>query len=122
MWGSDMRFDNRDAALSYAKENGLGFPRRAGTHTALNRKVQGSAADIMKEAMVTCWDSGVFNTLTPLITVHDEMDVSVPDNKEGAEAFDEMCHIMESVGADKYGLEVPLIVDASKGNNWSEAK
>ena len=122
MWGSDTKFDTRDAAVAYAKERGLGFPRRAGTHTALNRKVQGSAADIMKEAMVVCWEAGVFDTLTPLITVHDEMDVSVPRTKEGAEAFDEMCATMERVGFDKYDLPVPLKVDASTGNNWAEAK
>jgi DNA polymerase I-like protein with 3'-5' exonuclease and polymerase domains len=122
MWGSDTKFSNREEAVAYAKENGLGFPRRAATHTALNRKVQGSAADIMKEAMVVCWEAGVFDVLTPLITVHDEMDVSVPNNKVGAEAFDEMCNVMERVGFDKYDLPVPLLVDANKGNNWAEAK
>jgi len=122
VWGSNTKFPSREEAMAYAKDNGGGYPKRAGTHTALNRKVQGSAADIMKEAMVVCWEAGVFNVLTPLITVHDEMDVSTPKTKEGSEAFTEMCNIMENVATDRYDLPVPLKVDANKGNNWAEAK
>lgn len=122
IYGADVKFATKEEAFAYARENGTRFPRRANTHTALNRKVQGSAADVMKEAMVACFESGVFDVLTPLITVHDEMDVSVPDSPSGREAFTEMCNIMERIGTEKYGLEVPLKVDSSLGNNWSEAK
>lgn len=95
-----------------------GRPRRAFTHKALNALLQGSAADLMKKAMVEMWDSGIFNTLVPHLTVHDEFNSSVPDTKEGREAFDEMRNIMETT----LKLEIPVRADGSLGSNWDEAK
>ena len=94
---------------------------RAKTYTALNALLQGSAADIMKRSMVDIWKSGVCDVLgAPLLTVHDELNWSVPDTKEGREAFDESVRIMESVYSDR--IKIPLKVDAKLGANWSEVK
>lgn len=82
-----------------------------------NRLIQGSAADIMKKAMVDCWEAGIYNTLIPHITVHDEMDVSIPRTKEGQEAWEEQQRLMENA----VQLSVPLRVDCHKGANWAEA-
>ena len=92
--------------------------RRAFTHAALNARIQGSAADIMKRAMVEVKRSGVYAELgAPHLTVHDELDVSVPDTRVGREAFREMHHIMETcVGS----LNVPLKVDWGLGPNWGD--
>ena len=93
--------------------------RRAFTHAALNYRIQGSAADIMKKAMVDIWESGVCDVLgVPQLTVHDELDGSVPMTTEGAAAFAEIGHLMRNVLA----LYVPLLVDGGTGNNWREAK
>ena len=94
--------------------------RRAFTHAALNSLLQGSAADLMKKAMVEMWEAGLFNDglLVPHLTVHDEFNSSVPDTKEGTEAFNEMRHIMETT----LKLDVPVLADGTMGGNWDEAK
>ena len=72
----------------------------------------------MKKAMVDMWDSGVLDVLTPHLTVHDEMDVSIPSTDEGKEAWLELQNIMRTA----LDLHVPILVDANTGSNWSEAK
>jgi DNA polymerase I-like protein with 3'-5' exonuclease and polymerase domains len=93
--------------------------KRAFTHKALNARIQGSAADIMKKAMIDIYQSGVCDTLgVPSLTVHDELVGSVPRTKEGQEALKELSNIMEST----VKLSVPLIVDCNVGANWKECK
>ena len=106
-----------------ARASGEKVPRsgvvRARTHKSLNALLQGSAADIMKLAMVDVWESGVCDVLgAPLLTVHDELDFSVPRSAEGHEALREAKRLME----DCYKLGVPLICDAELGPNWAEVK
>ena len=91
--------------------------RRAGTHKALNRLIQGSAADIYKASLSKCLDSGIFDVLSLLLMVHDENDVSVPRTAEGKQAFAEMVNIMETC----VSLSLPLKVDAKIASNWGEA-
>jgi DNA polymerase I-like protein with 3'-5' exonuclease and polymerase domains len=93
--------------------------KRAFTHKALNALVQGSAADIMKKAMLDIWESGVIDVLgVPQLTVHDELVGSSPQNKKGQEAIKEMISIMENC----VSLCVPLRVEGGRGPNWSAAK
>ncbi len=101
-----------------SKHNVRGAPRRAFTHKALNALLQGSAADLMKKAMVEMMDAGLFNVLVPHLTVHDEFNSSVPDTQEGRDAFDEMRRIMETT----LKLDIPILADGSLGHNWDEAK
>ena len=84
--------------------------RRAFTYKALNRLIQGSAADMTKKAMVELYKEGI----TPHIQVHDELDISVVDNLEAAKIKD----IMENA----VDLEVPNKVDYESGPNWGEIK
>ena len=84
-------------------------------HAALNARIQGSAADIMKDAMVKVWESGVCDVIgAPHLTVHDELDLSSPDTKAGHEAVAEVKHIMEHTAR----LSLPLKVDAQSGGSW----
>jgi DNA polymerase-1 len=84
-------------------------------HAALNARIQGSAADIMKDAMVKVWESGVCDVIgAPHLTVHDELDLSSPDTKAGHEAVAEVKHIMEHTAK----LSLPLKVDAQLGGSW----
>ena len=83
-----------------------------------NRLVQGSAADLMKKAMWEIYRAGIFDILTLHLTVHDELDVSVPKTKEGVDAFFEMKRIMETC----ISLKVPIVADAELGNNWADVK
>jgi DNA polymerase-1 len=96
------------------------FPgsQRAFLHKALNARIQGGAADIMKLAMVRIYKCGVLAvTGVPHMTVHDELDLSIPRTKAGKEALQEVRRQMEEVVAHS----VPLKVDVGVGKNWGVA-
>ena len=97
---------NHEDALA---EHGPGI-RRAFTYKALNRLIQGSAADMTKKAMVDLYKEGI----TPHIQVHDELDISI----ESADHADKIKQIMEGAVA----LEVPNKVDYESGANWGDIK
>lgn len=86
-------------------------------HSMFNRLIQGSAADVMKKAIVDADKKGLFETLILHLTVHDELDVSKPRTKEGDEALEELKKTME----DAVKFDVPIIVDCHTGANWAEA-
>jgi len=88
--------------------------QRAYTYRALNAIIQGSAADLIKKAMVDIWEAGLCGILIPHLTVHDELISSVPKTKEGKEAFKEMIHIMETT----IKFKVPIIIDHALVENW----
>lgn len=90
----------------------------AHTHKAINRKLQGSAADIIKKGMVQCWKEGVYRVIgVPKLQVHDETDHSVKDDsKEQREAYAYMRHVLETA----IPLRVPVLVESGRGLNWGE--
>ena len=90
-------------------EHGPGI-KRAFTYKALNKLIQGSAADMTKKAMIDLHKEGVI----PHIQVHDELDISVVDHTH-AEHIKEM---MEQAVT----LEVPNKVDYESGPNWGTIK
>lgn len=105
----------REAALEAGEKPPLRGIKRAHTHKALNALLQGGAADVMKTAMVKIWESGICDVLgAPLLTVHDELDWSVPNTKEGREALAESKHIMENC----VDLKIPLRVEQEDGETW----
>ena len=82
----------------------------------LNKLIQGSAADILKFALLAAWDAGVFDVLKMHLTVHDENVVSVPFNKIGTEACVELKRIMDMSFHDI--LKVPMKAACELGPNW----
>jgi DNA polymerase I-like protein with 3'-5' exonuclease and polymerase domains len=87
------------------------------TYAALNRVLQGSAADMMKKAMVDIHESGVTEVLgSMLITVHDELNASMPDTPVGLEAMHEVQRMMQNA----IGLRVPVLSELKIANNWGE--
>jgi DNA polymerase I len=92
--------------------------REAAERTALNTPLQGSAADIIKIAMVRIHQAlpAEFPQVKMLLQVHDELVFEAPEKQAGA--FKPWAQRMMS-GA--YKLDVPLKVDAGVGDNWSEA-
>jgi len=84
--------------------------RRAFTYKALNKLIQGSAADQTKKAMADCYREG----LLPMLTVHDELCFSVTDQEQS----DKIKEIMENGLNDI--LKVPSKVDDVLVNNWGE--
>lgn len=91
-----------------------GFAER----NAINAPIQGTAADIIKIAMVRIYDrfrrEGVRSKM--LLQVHDELNFSVyPDEKERVERI-----VLEEM-QNAYPLDVPLVADCGWGANWLEA-
>ena len=95
-----------DAALL---EHGPGI-RRAYTYKALNKLIQGSAADMTKKAMIELYKEGII----PHIQVHDELDISIKDPAHA----NKIKEIMENA----VKLEVPNKVDYESGPNWGNIK
>ena len=89
---------------------GMNKIKRAWTYKALNRLIQGSAADQTKMAMVKLYREGFL----PLIQVHDELDMSFSSEEEKKKIIEIMEHALE--------LRVPSKVDAEIGPSWGEAK
>ena len=82
------------------------------------RLIQGGAADLMKKSMLNCYNAGVFDVLHPHMTLHDELDSSLPRTKQGLEAAKEMVNIMETC----LEISVPIKVDFATGPNWADIK
>ena len=91
------------------QEYGAGI-KRAYTYKALNKLIQGSAADMTKKSMLDLYKEGI----VAHIQVHDELDISVEDDKKAKRIKE----IMESA----VDLEIPNKVDYEKGVNWGEIK
>jgi DNA polymerase I-like protein with 3'-5' exonuclease and polymerase domains len=85
--------------------------KRSGTYKALNRLIQGSAADQTKKAMIDLDKEGI----TPMIQIHDELAISLKDDPETQK---KIIDIMENT----IEMSVPSKVDVAIGNNWGEAK
>jgi len=91
------------------REHGPGI-KRAYTYKALNKLIQGSAADMTKKAMIELYKEGII----PHIQVHDELDISVTDKQQA--------ELIKSVMEDAVSLEVPNKVDYESGPNWGTIK
>lgn len=93
--------------------------RSFGERVALNMPIQGTAADIMKIAMIKTYgalkDAGLRAKL--LLQIHDEMIVECPEEEKDI-VVDIMCSQMKAAAT----LSVPLIADAGWGRSWYEAK
>jgi DNA polymerase-1 len=103
-------------------ENELRTNRYARTYKALNKVLQGSAADIIKVAMVEIdkeidWDSTQLH-----LQVHDELDFSVPKGEEGVKVKDRIVDIMQEAAKTPMWngeiMRVPVIAEADLGPNW----
>ena len=80
------------------------------TYKALNRLIQGSAADMTKKAMVNLYEKGIL----PQIQIHDELCLSIKDDKEKEIVIETMKNAIP--------LEIKNKVNCKIGNNWGEAK
>jgi DNA polymerase I-like protein with 3'-5' exonuclease and polymerase domains len=89
------------------REHGPGI-KRAYTYKALNKLIQGSAADMTKKAMLDLYKEGI----VAHIQIHDELDISV----ESEEHAKKIVEIMENA----ITLEVPNKVDYESGKNWGD--
>lgn len=124
LWERDLRWGEEDDG-----EDGGSYPlpyaaalakwggriKRSMTHKALNRVLQGSAADCLKKAMLAMWDSGVLHVVgVPRLTVHDELDFSDAGGNEDAWAY--VKHLLEN----SLPLKIPVVADLETGPSWGE--
>ena len=91
------------------REHGPGI-KRAYTYKALNRLIQGSAADMTKKAMLELYKEGII----PHIQVHDELDISVEN--------DMMATKIKQIMEGAVTLEVPNKIDYEYGTSWGNIK
>lgn len=97
-------------------EYGAGI-KRAFSYRALNRRLQGSAADLLKKGMIDCYEAGLFDKVGfPHITVHDELDFSYHPDLHNY--FEEIRHTIENA----IPLRVPIIMESEIGPNWGAVK
>ena len=93
--------------------------RSSGERMALNTPIQGTAADILKKAMVEIYDElnkrGLKSKM--LIQVHDELVFNVYNDE-----LDEVKELIKNIMENTFKLLVPLKVEIEIGNNWYEAK
>ena len=82
--------------------------RRAFTYKALNKLIQGSAADMTKKAMLDLYEEKII----PHIQIHDELDISVESEKHANKIIDIMQNAVK--------LHVPNKVDYESGENWGD--
>jgi len=95
---------SHEAALA---EHGPGI-KRAYTYKALNKLIQGSAADMTKKSMLDLYKEGI----VPHIQIHDELDISVENDKQAK--------LIKEVMESAVDLEIPNKVDYESGKNWGD--
>ncbi|MDA9304876.1 DNA polymerase I [Amylibacter sp.] len=126
-----------DETVSFAKENGYvetlfgrkihtseinakgpqaGFAKRA----AINAPIQGTAADVIRRAMVQMPNAIKHLPAKMLLQVHDELIFEVSKDALN-ETTEVVRNIMEKASEPVVKLDVPLVVDAGFGNNWADA-
>ncbi len=103
-FGMHKPMDFEEAERTY----GRGRIRRAFTYKALNKLIQGSAADMTKKAMVDLYNEGI----VPHIQIHDELDISIQSEEQSKKIIE----IMENA----VSLEVPNKVDYESGLTWGD--
>jgi DNA polymerase-1 len=100
-----------------------GMVRMAAERESVNMPIQGSAADILKKAMIDVHraleqrNAGRPSPTRMILTVHDELLFEAPE----AEA-EEVSGLVQDLMQRAYPLNVPLTVDVGSGKNWNEAK
>ncbi len=126
-----------DDTIAFAKENGFvqtlfgrkihtpeinakgphaGFSRRA----AINAPIQGTAADVIRRAMIRMPKAISHLPVRMLLQVHDELVFEVP-KADVEETIAVVRDVMQGAAMPVVQLDVPLVVDAGQGLNWAEA-
>lgn len=92
-----------------------------GAYKGFNKLIQGSAADMMEEALVKIYEADLDDVFPLWLTVHDEIDFGVPKTREAFDRLPELQAIMQNAILEKDGkprLCVPIRVEPELGPNW----
>lgn len=88
------------------------------TYTALNKICQGGSADLTKMAMVEVDQAIDWETTKMHLTVHDELDFSVPKGDAGRRVAKDIKDLMEHCADSVYTFTVPIVAELKAGSNW----
>ena len=93
--------------------------RQQGERIAQNTPIQGSAADILKKAMIEIYDEFKKKKLKSkmILQIHDELIFNVLNDEK-----EEVRKIVKEKMENVYKLSVPLVVDMEEGTNWYDTK
>ena len=97
--------------------------RAAAERETVNMPIQGTAADVLKKAMIDVhaaldrFNTGRSQPSRMILTVHDELVFEAPEGDAT-----EVAALVQSVMEAAFPLNVPLTVDVGVGTNWNEAK
>lgn len=94
------------------------LPNKNKAFTALNRICQGGGADILKQAIVNAYKSGLWERIDVKNTIHDEINFCVPPTRQGVLDMFEMLRFM----TNSVKLRVPLLCEPEIGDNWVNVK
>jgi DNA polymerase-1 len=100
-----------------------GQVRAAAERETVNMPIQGTAADVLKKAMIDVhaglqnYNAGRPNPARMILTVHDELLFEAPEDQS-----DEVADLVRSTMERAYPLNVPLTVDVGIDRNWNDAK
>jgi len=97
---------------------GNGMRRQAAERAAINAPMQGTAADLIKLAMIAVqgWIEKDELKTRMIMQVHDELVLEVPDDE-----LDNVRHTLPKLMTEVAKLSVPLVVDVGVGMNWDKA-
>ncbi len=92
--------------------------RQYAERTAINAPMQGTAADIIKQAMIDChdWINSDPSDIKMIMQVHDELVFEIPES-----LLEKSKETIKTIMCSAEKLAVPLIVDIGVGDNWDEA-
>jgi DNA polymerase-1 len=95
-----------------------GMRRKAAERAAINAPMQGTAADIIKRAMidVDAWVQNQGDNVRMLMQVHDELVFEIKEEK-----VEEIGQLIKELMEKAASIDVPLIADVGIGDNWDEA-
>lgn len=91
-------------------------------YRAVNYKFQGSAAEVIKTAMLRAYNDGVFDFIGyPILQVHDELVFSeIEESQAQEEAYKYLTHVMENAIKDYAEVRIPIAIDEDIGPNWGD--
>lgn len=98
-------------------KSGLREVRAAAERMAINMPVQGTAADLMKLAMINIHDKlpGISKKAKMILQVHDELVFEAPEKEAG-----KLAKFIKEEMENVYKLKVPIVVEVERGKNWGE--
>jgi len=95
-----------------------GVPNKRDAYKGFNKLIQGSAADMMKRALVLLDEKGLLDVFSLYLTVHDEIDFGIPKTVAAIRQLPQIQAVMENT----FPLSVPIRVDPEVGVDWGHVK